>query len=51
MHFVNPVDNVQFIGAPLPAADNPVLGPERRQDVEEVEQGPPEPVTVHAVFL
>ena len=51
MHFVNPVDNVQFSGGPLPAADYPVLGEERRQDVEEVEQGPPEPVTVHGVFL
>ena len=51
MHFVNPVDNVHFTGAPLPAPDNPVLSPERGQDVKEVEQGRPEPLTVHGVFL
>ena len=50
MHFANPVDNVHFIRAPLPAAHYPVLGPQRGQDAEQVDQGPPEPRTVHPVF-
>ena len=50
MHFDNPVDNVHFIRAPLPGAHYPVLGPQRGQDAEQVDQGPPEPRTVHPVF-
>ena len=50
MHFVNPVDNVHFIRGPLPGPHYPVLGPQRGQDVEQVKEGPPQPVTVHRVF-
>ena len=51
MHFVNPVDNVHFVGAPLPGPDYPVLRVEGGQDVEQVKQGLPQPRTGHGVSL
>ena len=51
MHFVNPVDDVHFVGAPLSAPDYPVLRPKGGQDVEQGNQGLPQTRTVHRVFL